>query len=111
MPEEENLADILENHELRRWGEVPGGGCLSMEFERDIRLVAAEPFGVVAWPLCEMFESAEGLSVGAEAGGFGLEFAPGICRGRDAEGVLIGGEFLVVLSLEAPWVIQLTSTP
>jgi hypothetical protein len=120
---------------------------LSIEFERDIRLVAAEPFGVVAWPLCEVLESTEALSVGAEAGDFGLEFAPGICRGRAAEGVLVGGEFLVVLSvchvsfgswspasqhttrcashgeaierewrlrnmpLEAPWVIQLTSTP
>jgi hypothetical protein len=84
---------------------------LSIEFERDIRLGAVEPFGVVAWPLCEVFKSAEALSVGAEAGDFGLEFAPGICRGRAAEGVLVGGEFLVNLSLEAPWVIQLTSTP
>jgi hypothetical protein len=111
VPEEENLADILENHELRRWGEVPGGVCLSMEFERDTRLGAVEPFepfGVEAWPLCELFESTEALS---EAGGFGLEFAPGICRGRAAEGVFVGGEFLVILSLEAPWVIQLTSTP
>jgi hypothetical protein len=118
-----------------------------MEFERDTRLGAVEPFEpfvVVAWPLCKVFKSTEALS---EADGFGLEFAPGICRGRAAEGVLVGGEFLVILSvccvnfgsystaskqstrcasygeaierewrlenipLEAPWVIQLTSTP
>jgi hypothetical protein len=84
---------------------------LSIEFERDGLLEVVEPFGVVAWPLFEVLGSTEAFSVGAEAGDFGLEFAPGICRGRAAEGVLVGGEFLVVLSLEAPWVIQLTSTP
>lgn len=47
-----------------------------------------------------MLESTEAFSVGAEAGDFGLEFAPGICRGRAAEGVLVGGEFLVVLSVQ-----------
>lgn len=119
---------------------MPGKVCLSIELEREIRFVAEEPFGVVDWPL----ESTEALSVGAEAGDFGLEFAPGICLGRAAEGVLVGGEFLAALSvyhvnsgswseaperktrcafwglgewrlgnmpLEAPWVIQLTSTP
>lgn len=102
---------------------------------------------VVVWPLVEVVESTEALSAGAEAGDFGLEFAPGICLGRAAEGVFVGGEFLAALSvhrvssrplsmvseramrcafwgevsegkwrfrdmpLEAPWVIQLTSTP
>lgn len=72
---------------------------MSIEFERDNLLGAAEPFGVMAWPLFEVLESTEALSAWAEAGGFGLEFAPGICRGRAAEGVLVGGEFLVVLSV------------
>ena len=123
---------------------MPGGVCLSIELEREIRFVAEEPFGVVDWPLVEILESTEALSVGAEAGDFGLEFAPGICLGRAAEGVLVGGEFLAALSVynvssgswsiapeqktqcvfwslgewrlgnmpfEAPWVIQLTSTP
>jgi hypothetical protein len=66
---------------------------------------------VVVWPLVEVLESTEALSAGAKAGDFGLEFAPGICLGRATEGVFVGGEFLATLSLEAPWVIQLTSTP
>ena len=53
--EEENLADMLENHELRRWGEVPLTlGGLSTEPDREARLAPGEPLtggDASLWPL------------------------------------------------------------
>ena len=73
---------------------------MSIEFDRDGRFGMLVPFGVVAWPLVGALESTGAWSAGAEAGDFGLEFAPGICRGRAADGVLAeeGGEFLSAFS-------------
>lgn len=129
---EENLAEILENHELRRWVGVPFGLGFSMEPDREGRLCEFEPLGGVDWPFVEW-------SIEADAGA--LADAPGICRGRAGAGAFVGGEFFSVFSrkesvegsreavgcasrdaaggwrvakdmpLGAPWVIQLTSTP
>lgn len=99
---EENLAEILENHELRRWVGVPFGLGFSMEPDREGRLCAFEPLGGVDWPFVEW-------SIEADAGA--LADAPGICRGRAGTGAFVGGEFFSAFSLGAPWVIQLTSTP
>lgn len=99
---EENLAEILENHELRRWVGVPFGLGLSMEPDREGRLCPFEPLGGVDWPFVEW-------SIEADAGA--LADAPGICRGRAGTGDFVGGEFFGAFSFGAPWVIQLTSTP
>ena len=83
---DENLAEILENHELRRWGGVTEDPCFSIELDRESgRLLSTKLFGGVAgieWPF------AEPLGEPAEAGGSDLGDAPGICRGSAGAAVL-----------------------
>lgn len=104
---DENLAEILENHELRRPGEVPDGVGLSIEPDRPGLFGTPEPFCVVDWPLVEVGVVDRALSGVAEAGDLDRGVAPGICRGRAGEDVLEGGEFFCVLSNEEVSLVSL----
>lgn len=84
---EENLADMLENHELRRCSGLPTGLLFSIDADRPGRLGILTPFVAVcgsAWPLAVSFE-------GASAGLPGLEGSPEACPGCEGAGVLDGG--------------------
>lgn len=75
-----NFAEMLENHEFRRWVRPALGR--STEADRECRLGVEEP--VSGWPLADGSAVPAGLR-GFEAGG-------GIDRGCAGAGVLEGGE-------------------
>lgn len=96
--EEENLADILENHEPRRWGGVPlGPFCFSIEPDRESRRgLLGTGAGAVAgswwWPLV--------LECPFASAGAGVVEGLVIWRGSEGAGALFGGEFRLGLSIQ-----------
>lgn len=84
-----NLADMLENHELRRCSGLPLGlFCFSIEADRERRLEDAPP---LAPDLGSALPLASPLLVGSIADGEEVVFEEGICRGCAGAGTL-GGE-------------------
>jgi len=115
LAELENLAEMLENHELRlEPGGVPfGPGCLSIDPDRESRLAIPPPGeGVVldglgsGWPLV----LSPLLAASTVPCGFrGFVAADGIARGCAAAGVF-GGDEADLLNLSASCVSRESST-
>ncbi len=72
-PPEVNLDEMLENQELRRWGDGVPGGCflsslLAILAELDRAIVGCFPGSVGAWLPLVVGVAVDGLGVGAGVG-------------------------------------------